>query len=150
MQTDCATSREPTTTAQQHWTQRLQPPRRMKRRYILLDAPGPRASAARTDPAARGLTPQLLGGDFDEVSTGDARAKAGGRTRGPTLRSRTTASHVVLGAAVAAVAVVALAAVAVEMNKRTCGASANKDIGTRSWRTMLTSSFMVSRRCWRP
>ena len=47
-------------------------------------------------------------------------------------------------------AAIALAAVAVEMNKRTCGASANKDIGTRSWRTMLTSSSMVSRRCWPP
>ena len=50
------------------------------------------------------------------------------------------------GAAAVVVVGVVVGAVA---SRRTCGASANKDIGTRSWRTMLTSSSMVSRRCWR-
>ena len=90
------------------------------------------------------------GGDFDEVSTGDGVRKPKRLTRGPTSRSRTTASRGQGEAVPAAAAVVVGVAVAAAASRRTCGASANKDIGTRSWRTMLTSSSMVSRRCWRP
>ena len=40
------------------------------------DAPGPRASAARTDPAARGLAPQLLGRRLRRSKHGRRRKKA--------------------------------------------------------------------------
>ena len=40
------------------------------------DAPGPRASAARTDPAARGLAPQLLGRRLRRGLDGRRRKKA--------------------------------------------------------------------------
>ena len=61
--------------AQQHWTQRLQPPRRMKRRYILLmHLALARALRAPIRPRAVSRL-SSWGGDYDEVSMGDGVRK---------------------------------------------------------------------------
>ena len=128
--------------------QRRLQPRRMKH-CILLMLPWRERCAHRSGRArSHASAPGAATSTRCRPATASAEAEAAGHAA--RLREAELPRAAVLGEAVpAAAAVVVGVAVAVEMNKRTCGASANKDIGTRSWRTMLTSSSMVSRRCWR-